>query len=627
MSHTQTRLTSGTTSFLGVLIAAFAVFFVAADVQAGDPKLTIRDAGYSAQYVSQSLPDPVEIVQGSTKEVVFNFKNNGAKTWRQRGGNHVSAYTVEPKYRTSLFAGPNWISGEQTALIPGEVGPGEVGQLRLKLTADVAPGEYVERFHLAVENHTWMKNGYFFIKIKVVPASKKKIVNRKQKTENSTQDSVVSSESEEVELDDVDDYKVNRFILNKKKIVEDGGEKVKLIIGYQNIGEKTWGNYKIISDSDVFVDESWDTTAVVRQGKEEVEPKGFLRRTIYVRTPEKKGEYVLRLALQLDDRGVDDHVLEIPVTVKKDAPRSYRKPSVKKDKEVVEEKPVLAAEPHIRVGMAATNDFVQFVSYDDDYAVYKGTKKIGVLSKKKIAKISFASGVFSFKGDGISFRGNQHIRLEPVSDERAVFKLMKFERTLSRLAGTNFNEYRGAFEFRRGEVDKKIYVVNEVLLEDYAAGIAETTNSDSIEFIKANLVAARTYAYYNKNKYPFFDVLGNTYDQLYLGYQIEERMPNVKKAAVGSRGRMITYNGQVVTTPYFGNSNGTTRSFHTVWGGKKKPWLVPVKATYDAGRRQYGHGVGMSQRDANIRAKKEGLKYDELLKYYYTGVDVTLMYK
>lgn len=35
--------------------------------------------------------------------------------------------------------------------------------------------------------------------------------------------------------------------------------------------------------------------------------------------------------------------------------------------------------------------------------------------------------------------------------------------------------------------------------------------------------------------------------------------------------------------------------------------------------RGYGHGVGMSQYGANVMAKK-GYKYDEILKYYYSGV-------
>ena len=35
----------------------------------------------------------------------------------------------------------------------------------------------------------------------------------------------------------------------------------------------------------------------------------------------------------------------------------------------------------------------------------------------------------------------------------------------------------------------------------------------------------------------------------------------------------------------------------------------------------YGHGVGMSQYGAEGMAK-EGYKYDEILKYYYSGVEI-----
>ena len=37
----------------------------------------------------------------------------------------------------------------------------------------------------------------------------------------------------------------------------------------------------------------------------------------------------------------------------------------------------------------------------------------------------------------------------------------------------------------------------------------------------------------------------------------------------------------------------------------------------------YGHGVGMSQYGANGMAK-EGYKYDEILKHYYKGVEISV---
>ena len=193
--------------------------------------------------------------------------------------------------------------------------------------------------------------------------------------------------------------------------------------------------------------------------------------------------------------------------------------------------------------------------------------------------------------------------------------------------GLSFNQYHGAMEYRTGDVDKSLYIVNDLLLEDYVKGMAENSAQASMEFLKANLTAARNYAYISIGKYSFFDVVGNTYDQLYLGYEAEQVLPNVVLAGEATRGVFVTYNGQIVTTPYFGNSNGKTKSFSSVWGGANKPWLVPVVANYDAGKRQLGHGVGMSQMDAFLRAREEGLDYISLLKYYYSGVEVEKVYE
>jgi peptidoglycan hydrolase-like amidase len=99
------------------------------------------------------------------------------------------------------------------------------------------------------------------------------------------------------------------------------------------------------------------------------------------------------------------------------------------------------------------------------------------------------------------------------------------------------------------------------------------------------------------------------------------------EAVKATRGSFITYDNAVVITPYFGHSNGKTKSWQQVWGGAPKPWLVSVKAGYDKGRKQFGHGVGMSQRDAAIRADKEKLDWQSLVKYYYKGVEIKQLYQ
>jgi peptidoglycan hydrolase-like amidase len=194
----------------------------------------------------------------------------------------------------------------------------------------------------------------------------------------------------------------------------------------------------------------------------------------------------------------------------------------------------------------------------------------------------------------------------------------------------NFNQYRGGMEYHLTDAGT-MYVINDLLLEDYAAGIGETSNLAPMEMQKAQAVAARTYAYFvanstDKHDSRNFDVVATTGDQLYLGYVGETITPNFVAAVAATRGLMVTYDHNIVITPYFGHSNGKTRSWTQVWGGTPKPWLVSVKANYDKGLARYGHGVGMSQRDAALRAQKDGWDWEKLVKHYYTGVEVERMY-
>jgi len=568
-------------------------------VYAAEPDLFIRDGeSYSAKYVSQSEPDPIEIEAGTTKTIVFKFRNKGTATWDASGSRFISAYTVEPKYRNSDFQSNNWLSAEQTAKIAGVVKPGEIGELELQIKAPAETGEYIERFYLSAENYSWLDNGYFFVKINVIPK--------------------IAAVVEPI-VEGADDYDGRRLILSKKSITAEGGETIKIIIGYRNKGASTWQEYELAAKDDQFMDTSWQDSEIILTGEEVVLPDKFLRQTFYFRTPAKKGGYTARFELSIDGgKWVDE--ISIPVEVTANAPSSYQAP------EVVEPEPRLDYEPRIRVGIKAPESFIQFRSYEDDYNVFDGDKKMGVLAKGKFAVLKFKEGVYSFDGKTLDFDAENFVRLEPKSNPHAVFYIINLNRSASWVSSSNFNKYRGALEYRQGEVDQQMYVVNDLLIEDYVKGMAEVNSVNEIEFVKANTVAFRNYAYVHTGSYPFFDVVGNTYDQLYLGFEAEEALPNVVEATMATRGMMVTYDNEIVTTPYFGRSSGWTRSWSSVWGGKNKAWLVPVRTEYDAGWSRLGHGVGMSQRDANKRAKDQGLDYEELLKHYYTGVELEKIY-
>jgi SpoIID/LytB domain protein len=147
------------------------------------------------------------------------------------------------------------------------------------------------------------------------------------------------------------------------------------------------------------------------------------------------------------------------------------------------------------------------------------------------------------------------------------------------------------------------------------------------------MVAARTYAKYYLDHGGKFT--GKPYDledspatsQKYLGYTFEKRAPNVVKAAEETAGQMVTYDGEIVKTPYFSKSDGTyTKSYKSVWGGNEIPYLVPVKDPYCTTSKTFsGHGVGLSACGAAGMAD-QGFNYVQILKYYYTGVEVTDFY-
>jgi peptidoglycan hydrolase-like amidase len=616
MYHKITRLSYT----IALIMASFFIFDFS---YAKEPGVVVKDpGGYSAKYVGQSIPDPIEIEAGALKTVSIEFKNTGTATWSSNANRYISAYTMEPRERTSVFSSSQWKSQKQTSAISGTVAPGKTGKLNIELKAPVKTGDYVEKFYLASENYSWVKGGYFFLKIKVI---EKKAV-KEPLAENSQNN-----------LPAVSDYTGKSLGQNLKAVEAKGGDKLNFVVIFQNTGNSAWKKYSITEQSgsadtgqSVFADFSWKDKTTVFEKTEEVASSASIRNEFTFRAPKTKGSYIAVFSLVENGTSVQGAEVKVNVLITEDASSNYVEPFTQNSSSEIKEDnfvPRLASEPIIRVGLEQATEFTQFRSEEDDYFVYSGTEQKGILSKTYLGVVKYADGKYFFTSPQFSFESEKYIRLAPVNNQRAVFWIPNFIRNVSWKGPDNFNQYRGAFEYRKGDVDGKMYAVNELLLEDYIAGIAETSNNAPAEYIKALLVAARSYAYKSIGKYSFFDVVGNTYDQLYLGYVSEALMPNVVQAEKNTRGQMVVYENEIVTTPYFANSNGKTKSWISVWGGRAaKPWLVPVVCKYDAGQPQRGHGVGMSARDAALRAEKEGLSWQDLIKYYYTGVEVEMAY-
>ena len=86
-------------------------------------------------------------------------------------------------------------------------------------------------------------------------------------------------------------------------------------------------------------------------------------------------------------------------------------------------------------------------------------------------------------------------------------------------------------------------------------------------------------------------------------------------------GKIWRNGGKTIKPPYFHQSDGRTRSAEEVWGWKDTPYLVSVPDPCCVGRQLQGHGVGLSGEGA-LKMAREGKTFEEIIKYYYSKVDI-----
>ena len=143
--------------------------------------------------------------------------------------------------------------------------------------------------------------------------------------------------------------------------------------------------------------------------------------------------------------------------------------------------------------------------------------------------------------------------------------------------------YRGSLEVARVADGKLLRVVNVVGLEAYLYGVvpAEMPHDWPGEALKAQAVVARSYALANRRGGSAFDLYNDVRSQVYLG--IEHEKPAANAAVDATTARVLTYRGDVVSTPYHSTSGGRTAASHEIWTPDRLvPYLVSVSDPYDS---------------------------------------------
>jgi stage II sporulation protein D len=127
---------------------------------------------------------------------------------------------------------------------------------------------------------------------------------------------------------------------------------------------------------------------------------------------------------------------------------------------------------------------------------------------------------------------------------------------------------------------KVVQLVDVVGLEAYLKGVvpAEMPAAWAPEALKAQAVAARSYALRNLAKGGDFDLYADTRSQVYGGVAAET--PATDDAVDQTKGEIVLYDGQVANTLFFSTSGGRTASAAESTG-TAVPYLVPVADPYD----------------------------------------------
>lgn len=166
---------------------------------------------------------------------------------------------------------------------------------------------------------------------------------------------------------------------------------------------------------------------------------------------------------------------------------------------------------------------------------------------------------------------------------------------------TSNGRYRGNLQIRPSSFGA-LNAINHVDLEDYVRGVVagESPASWPAEALRAQAVAARTYAITTSKGGAGFDQYADTRSQVYNGISGERTTTDAAVAA--TRNEVVTYQGKPVVTFYFSTSGGRTENIEYAFvGAPRKPWLKSVPDPYDALSPHHSWVVRLSLAEAKRR--------------------------
>ncbi len=595
------------------LLAILAVF-----VLGQMPALPVHAAGDAAKLLISS-GTVIDMQPGERRVYRVGFKNVGTETWSKSGPNYVSLYTWNPKYRTSAFADASWRASTQPAIMTEQtVSPGGVGFVSFTLKAPGTPGTYTETFQLAAESLRWIPGGQFSVTIRVAGGAAASASQAPLSVAPSTTAPAASGTLRAQKL--IQSANVLTF--------SRGGDDIRFRVMFKNAGTAVWNGHEVVAGragiaiaatEPSFQSSSWASQSVALAATGATAPGTVTLTDFVIRAPQPKGNYTASFHMQVDGQAVAGSDFDIPVTVTDDGPNAH--PAAPPPLSPT----TSAGEPTMRVAVLIVDEETNWqvtLQNPSGFDVVAGNATVATIAGGAQVTAGFENGVYWYDAGSGRTPSAAYLRFVP-KQSGSIFTVTNFDRRVTRGSAYADNTFRDTLELRWNGSENRTWLINELGMESYLRGLGETSNDSHIEFQKALITAARTYAYYHwergtKHAAEFYTV-DAYYDQVYKGYGQEQRTPNLTAAVEATRGQIVTYEGRTAITPYFSRSDGRTRSWEEVWHSDPVAWLRGVPVPCDVGKTLWGHGVGMSASGALCMAN-QGQTWDQIVKYFYTGI-------
>lgn len=288
----------------------------------------------------------------------------------------------------------------------------------------------------------------------------------------------------------------------------------------------------------------------------------------------------------------------------------------------------------VRIGIWHTDGKAIELTVNGPFQIREGREDvIATLGKDDVIKVSWSNGKYHVRGSGLENDTTDPIRITPVGG--GIIEIKNYSDPSKTYPGKNYNRFRGIMEIRKCTGCNDLWAINELRTELYLRGLAETSGEGPEEYLKALGIAARTYVIYHKvvtggrNEAKGYDITNTADDQLYRGYEYELIAPRLASVFNKVKGVIVT-NGEgdvPVSTIYFSDSDGRTRSAKEAWNTNRFPHLQKsVEDPYHHSNRCLGHCVGMSAQGAYGFAKADGWDFKKILSYYYQGIKLVRAY-